>query len=235
MNQTVRLGVVLLSTLGVFGIVANLAGQSAKQPALQESVSKPPVKAVQEAKGEETMELALSPDLRSVDPRQFLDPIPVGQKAPNFTATDARGRSVKLSDYHGKKNLVLIFYSGSFCSICGRQLANLQSHLTDFNKQDAEVLAISADDQTNARKVVGEYGLSFPVISDADKSLIKKFGVGNVSQEGIAWPASFVIDKQGIVRMSVADPQGKRLHSSDLLPVLSKITGKPAPALRYGE
>jgi peroxiredoxin len=177
-----------------------------------------------------------SPDLNYTDAQSFLDPIPVGRKVPDFSLMNATtGKPFKLSAHEGKKNLVLVFYQGSFCPVCGHQLENLQRHLADFKQQDAEIVAISADDLSSAKRTVGEHGLSFNVLADPDHKVIKLFGVSNIGKRGIAWPASFVLDKQGKVRLSVADPAGKRLHSNELLPPLAKLTGKPVPKLSYEE
>ncbi|MBY0402607.1 MAG: peroxiredoxin family protein, partial [Cyanobacteria bacterium] len=140
-----------------------------------------------------------------------------------------------LSQFVGKKNVVMVFYSGSKCPVCGRQLENIQSHLKDFMTQDAEILAISADDVLHANRTLGEHGLSFSVIPDQNKEIIKKFGITNIQHNGGAYPSCFIIDKQGMVRLSFADPDGKRLHSNELLPELAKITKKTAPSLGYDD
>ena len=157
----------------------------------------------------------------------------MGKAAPNFTARTADGKPFNLSSFKGRKNVVLVFYQGSFCSVCGAQLSNLQAHLSDFKAQDAEIVAISADDEEHAMQSVGEHGLSFNVVPDHDKKIIKQYGIGNISKRGIAWPSLFVIDKKGIVQLSYADKDGHRMHSNEILPVLSRITGKPAPNLTY--
>lgn len=208
-------------------------------PGRQAAVGNQPTGSVATAEETESVmgtEVALGPDVTKVNnPASFLDPIPEGRKAPSFSVTTVDGKTISLQGYQGKKNLVLVFYQGSFCSVCGAQLSNLQKHLADFKAQDAEILAISADDKKGAMRSVGEHGLSFNVIPDPDKTLIKKFGVANVTKGGIAWPSLYIIDKQGVVRMSHADPKGHRLHSNEILPELSKITGKPAPKLGYDE
>jgi len=177
---------------------------------------------------------SLSPDLTKVDAYTFLDPVPVGKNAPDFAAKTAEGKTIHLSDFKGKKNVVMVFYQGSFCSVCAAQLANIQSHLSDFNAQDAEIIAISADDTTHAMKSVGENGLTFNVVPDPEKKIIQKFGIANVSKQGIAWPSLFVLDKKGVVQLNFANREGHRMHSNEILPVLSKITGKAAPKLTYG-
>lgn len=171
--------------------------------------------------------VSLSPDLSRTDAYALLDPVPVGHTAPDFSAKTVDGEPIRLSGFKGKKNVVLVFYQGSFCSVCGEQLTNLQSRLSDFKKRDAEIIAISADDAAHARQSIGEHGLTFPVLPDQEKTIIKRFGVANVSRQGIAWPSLFVVDKRGLVRLSYADRDGHRLHSDEILPVLSQIMGKP--------
>lgn len=176
---------------------------------------------------------SFSPVLTQADAYEFLDPVPVGKKAPDFTAQTTEGKTIHMRDFIGKKNLVLVFYQGSFCPVCGHQLSNLQENLSSFKAQDAEIIAVSADDALHALNSVGEYGLTFNVVPDQNKKLIKAFGVGNISRKDIAWPALFVVDKKGVVRLSFANREGHRLHSNEILPVLSKITGRPAPRLNY--
>lgn len=177
--------------------------------------------------------VSLSPDLSRTSAFTFLDPVLVGKKAPEFVAKEANGKPVRLADFKNKKNVVMVFYQGSFCSVCAAQLSNIQSHLTDFKNQDAEILAISADDNAHALTTVGENGLTFHVIPDTDKKIIKQYGVGNISKKGIAWPSLFVVDKKGMVQFNFANTEGHRLHSNEILPVLSRMTGKPSPSLTY--
>ncbi len=206
-------------------------------PSLQAKPSSPPPAASRSAAAGASVASkpagSLSPVLTQADAFEFLDLIPVGKKAPAFTAQTAEGKPIRLADYKGKKNLVLVFYQGSFCSVCGHQLTNIQENLSYYRAQDAEIIAISADDPAHALSSVGEHGLTFPVVPDPEKKLIKLFGVSNISKKGIAWPSLYVLDKQGTVRLAFANAEGKRLHSDEILPALAKITGKPAPRLNY--
>ncbi|HEY9746534.1 MAG TPA: peroxiredoxin family protein [Oculatellaceae cyanobacterium] len=236
MKNKVNVWLVLAFSAVAISIVYALSNVSPQSGA---TASTPEAPAVQQAgavpaKSVETNnEIALSPDLSKTNGYKFLDLIPPGRKAPDFSAQAVNGKSIRLSSYRGKKNVVLVFYQGSFCSVCGEQLTNLQKHLSDFKKQDAEIIAISADDAAHAMQTVGEHGLSYPVVPDHSKRIIKLFGVGNVSKKGIAWPSLYIVDKQGTVRLSYASPNGHRMHSNEILPKLSQITGKAAPKLSY--
>lgn len=224
--------IVAISIVYALSVNSPQSGAKASQPSIQE-VSQEQASQATVVGGVTDPEIALSPDPSKTNGYPFLDLIPVGKKAPAFVATTATGKPISLSTFRGKKNLVVVFYQGSFCSVCGLQLTNLQQHLSDFKKQDAEIIAVSADDKAHAMQTVGEHGLSFNVVPDSTKRLIKQFGVGNISKKGIAWPSLYVIDKKGIVRLSYAARDGHRMHSNEILPVLAKVSGKPAPKLSY--
>lgn len=222
-NKTLWLALTFFAaTVGVWSILAGPSPSTpagAAEPALLSATASPrPLSA-----------------LGKPDPYIALTPIAVGKPAPDFKVKTADESLIQLSQFKGKKNVVLIFYQGNFCTVCGHQLANLQKHYQDFKDQQAELIAISADDLAHAQMTLGAKGLSFYLVPDSDKTIIKKFGVANVSKNGIAWPSLFVVDKAGVVRFSYADANGKRLHSNEILPVLSKLTGKPAPKLSYEE
>jgi len=168
---------------------------------------------------------SLSPNLQ-MHAYEFLDLVPVGHMAPDFTAKTAYKKPFRLASLKGHKNAVIIFYQGSFCPVCGKQLENFQANLDKFKTLDTEIIAVSADDATHAMQSIAEHGLQFTVIPDTDKSVIKKFGVSNVGKEGLAWPAMYIIDKTSKVRLSFAKDDGHRMHSDEVLPILNQIAGK---------
>ncbi len=162
-------------------------------------------------------------DLSKVNPYDRLHLLKQGTFAPDFSALSASGESIKLDDFQGKRNLVLIFYQGYFCEVCGAQLEQFQSELDKIHSLDTEVIAISADGQVNAAKTVGERGLGFPVIPDPEKRLIADFGVANIKRNNIAFPSVYVLNKEGRVAKTFADPTGKRAKPDDILSVLKNL------------
>jgi thioredoxin-dependent peroxiredoxin len=165
----------------------------------------------------------VTPDLSKVDAYEFLDLLPVGRTAPPIQQQDASGQPFQLKDYAGKKNVVLVFYQGHFCSVCAHQLQGIQNQYADFKNLNTEVVAISADDATLAQKTQGENGLSFKVLPDSTKRLIEAYGVRNIGRDNIAWPSAYIVDKKGTVRLAFADKSGKRMQASELLTELIKI------------
>ncbi|MFQ5895007.1 MAG: peroxiredoxin family protein [Nitrospinota bacterium] len=83
--------------------------------------------------------------------------------------------------------------------MCQRQLVQLQGALKDFEKAGAKVVAISSDDALTVHRTSRELSISFPLLSDPERKLIRTYGVLH-PREGIARPATFIVDKRGIVR-----------------------------------
>jgi peroxiredoxin Q/BCP len=80
----------------------------------------------------------------------------------------------------------------------------LQTRLEDFEKQDAQVLAIAVDPPDKSREIVEAYGLTFPVLSDTQGEAIEAYGVVHVmgdpiNETDIARPATFIVDREGRV------------------------------------
>jgi mycoredoxin-dependent peroxiredoxin len=153
----------------------------------------------------------------------LLTPVPVGQKAPDFSERDGNGKPVRLNDFRGKKNVVLIFYQGSFCHVCGKQLESFQTLLDNFSKNNTEVIGISADDDLHTQETIGEHGITFSLIPDPQKAIIKLYGVPNLAKKGLAWPALFIVDKRGIITTSYTAKDSHRLSGPETLSLIQKI------------
>jgi peroxiredoxin Q/BCP len=92
----------------------------------------------------------------------------VGQRAPNFSALDDSGKTVKLSDYKGKK-VVLYFYPKDDTPGCTREACNFRDGLNAISKLGAVVLGVSVDSAESHRKFKEKYHLNFPLLADTGK------------------------------------------------------------------
>ena len=72
-------------------------------------------------------------------------PIAVGAVAPDFTLKDQNNQDVRLSDFRGKKNVLLVFYPFAFSGVCHGELCEIRDNIGDFVNDDAELLAVSVD------------------------------------------------------------------------------------------
>lgn len=126
-----------------------------------------------------------------------------GDKAPAFNLRASDKSQVKLSDYKGK-NVLLLFVPAAFTGVCTKELCMMRDGLKDFEKVNAEVLAISVDSLFTLAKWKEEQGYNFPLLSDFNKTTAKKYGAFYkdfvFEMKGVAKRSAFVIDKKGIVR-----------------------------------
>src|SRR5512135_869722 len=91
--------------------------------------------------------------------------IAVGQKAPNFTLHNTDKQPVSLSDYAGKK-VVLLFYPGAFTGVCDKEMCSFRDSFTHYNNLNAQVLGVSVDGPWANKAFAEKYNLQFPLLSD---------------------------------------------------------------------
>jgi peroxiredoxin Q/BCP len=100
----------------------------------------------------------------------------VGDKAPDFTLPDQDGNDVTLSDFKGKKNVVLIFYPGDLTPGCTVQLCAVRDDWSKFAKADAVVFGMNHGDADSHTKFIKKYTFPFPLLVDKDKKVATKYG-----------------------------------------------------------
>ena len=128
--------------------------------------------------------------------------IDVGGKAPDFTLTNQDRQPVTLSALKGRP-VVLVFFPAAFSSVCTKELCTFRDSLSRLNTAAAQVLGISVDTFFTLKAFQTDQNLTFPLLSDFNKTAIRDYGVFNedmIGLKGIAKRAVFVIDKDGIVR-----------------------------------
>ncbi|MET9448589.1 peroxiredoxin [Streptomyces cinerochromogenes] len=132
--------------------------------------------------------------------------IQVGDKAPDFELKDNHGRSVKLSDFRGEKNVVLLFYPFAFTGVCTGELCELRDNLPRFADRDTQLLAVSNDSIHTLRVFAEQEGLEYPLLSDfwPHGNVSRAYGVFD-EDKGCAVRGTFIIDKEGVVRWTVVN------------------------------
>ena len=100
----------------------------------------------------------------------------VGQKAPEFTVVDDSGKTVKLSDFKGKK-VVLYFYPKDDTPGCTKEACSFRDGIAEIRKQGAVVLGVSADSAASHQKFKKKFDLNFPLLADTDKKIIEDYDV----------------------------------------------------------
>jgi thioredoxin-dependent peroxiredoxin len=125
--------------------------------------------------------------------------VDAGDRAPEFKARSVQGREIDNAAFTGRSNLVLFFYRNSRCQTCREELTDMAKKYDYIVQQDGEVFAISTDGIDVAKNMAIDLHLPFNVISDPNGDIIKKYGVYDNDMD-TAYPAVFLIDKNGVVR-----------------------------------
>jgi len=128
--------------------------------------------------------------------------VDVGSKAPDFTLTNQDRQPVTLSGQRGKP-VVLAFFPAAFSSVCTKELCTFRDSMAKLGQAKAQVYGISVDTFFTLKAFQDHEKLTFPLLSDFNKQVIRDYGVFNedmIGLKGIAKRAVFVIDKDGIVR-----------------------------------
>lgn len=153
--------------------------------------------------------------------------------APIFDLPDQDGEKVSISDFAGRRNLLLIFVRGDWCPGCHMMLRTYQKEREKFQTKDILVMAIGPDPVGVNREMVLKLELDFKVLSDPGQRVAMQYGVQlddkdeyyDHYKEGIPLPASFLIDKKGNVQyVSRPDRVGEFLDPRTIFPIVEKLT-----------
>jgi len=138
--------------------------------------------------------------------------IATGDQAPDFDLEGARGARVRLGDYLGRKNVLLVFHPFAWTSICTEEALDLQANLDTFRDANTEVMLVSCDTAPARQAWKEELGAEYAFLSDfwSHGAVAKAYGVFN-EETGAPVRGTFLIDKQGMVIWSlVNDPNTRR-------------------------
>jgi peroxiredoxin len=148
-----------------------------------------------------------------------------GDEAPDFELRSHRGGTVKLSEFRGRKNVVVAFHPLAFTPVCANQMCAYQDHGPRFERADAVVLGLSIDPQPAKTAWAQSLGtISFDLLSDFHPhgEVAQKFGVFR-PKEGFSERAVFVVDKNGRIAWSKVYDIPQQPDNEELFNALEKI------------
>jgi mycoredoxin-dependent peroxiredoxin len=133
--------------------------------------------------------------------------VQIGDRAPDFELKDQTGQPVRLSDYQGKKAVMLVFYPLSFTGVCESEMCSIRDEIDVFRNEEVETIAVSVDSSAAHRQWAQEQGFEFPLLSDfwPHGEVARTYGVFD-EQLGIAVRGTFIIDKAGDVIYTDRNP-----------------------------
>ncbi len=147
-----------------------------------------------------------------------------GQPGPDFKLPSISGERVSLSQFRGKKNVVLSFVPAAWTPVCSDQWPGYNIAKDIFEQNDAILLGITVDNIPTLYAWTNQMGkLWFPVLSDfwPHGAVAKRYGV--LRSNGVSERALFVIDKKGIIRYIDVHDINKRPPLEDLATALEKL------------
>jgi peroxiredoxin (alkyl hydroperoxide reductase subunit C) len=133
--------------------------------------------------------------------------VAVGDEAPDFTLKDQNNQPVRLADFRGGRNVLLVFYPLAFTGICQGELDEIRDNLDVYENEDTVTLAISVGPSPTHKVWALTNGFTFPLLSDfwPHGAVAQSYGVFN---DG-AGVANRVIDKAGVVRFAECKQPGE--------------------------
>ena len=133
-------------------------------------------------------------------------PLKKGDTAPDFTLKNQKTENVTLSSFKGR-NVVLLFFPFANTSVCTEEMCTMRDSYNQYEKLDAQVLAVSVDSPFTLKMWADHNKLNFPVLSDFNKEVSPKydafyevFAPGKLDFKGVSKRAAFVIDGAGKIK-----------------------------------
>lgn len=160
--------------------------------------------------------------------------VQLGHEAQDFNLPDQDGNTVTLSSFRNQRHVLLIFVRGDWCPGCHMMLRTYEKNNEKFKSKNILAMAIGPDPVGVNRAMVEKLGLDFKVLSDEGQKTAMLYGVqlshyeNNFSEkyeEGIPLPASFLVDRHGVVQyVSRPDKVGEFLNPSLIFPIVERLS-----------
>ncbi|HET9516993.1 MAG TPA: peroxiredoxin [Actinoplanes sp.] len=137
--------------------------------------------------------------------------IDVAAQAPDFTLNDQNNQQIRLADFRGRKNVLLVFYPFAFTGICQGELREIRDNLAVYQNDTVQVLTVSVDSVFSHKVWAMQEGFDFPLLADfwPHGAVAQAYGVFN-AETGAAQRGTFVIDLEGVVRFAEVTAPGRR-------------------------
>jgi thioredoxin-dependent peroxiredoxin len=128
----------------------------------------------------------------------LLPPLAPGTAAPDFELGDEQGNRVRLSDFRGRKQVVLVWYPGDETKICTKQLCEFKDAWSQLATQDTVVFGINAQNAESHLRFKQKFGFPFPLLVDPGQRVSKVYHTSG----WLVRRTVYRIDKEGIIRFA---------------------------------
>lgn len=145
--------------------------------------------------------------------------VKIGDKAPDFTLQSNKGESITLSEFFGKKKVVLFFYPMDESPVCSREAEAFRDNYEAFNELGAEVIGISSQSVESHKEFASHHKLPYILLSDTGNRVRKLYGVSS-SLGVIPGRVTYVIDKDGTIKHVFSSQLHPAKHAKEALRAL---------------
>lgn len=126
-----------------------------------------------------------------------------GNKAPDFLLKDTEGNDVKLTDFQGTKNVLILFFPLAFTGVCTKEMCYMRDELAPYTDMNVEVFGISVDSFFVLKEFKKARELNFTLLSDFNRDVSEAYDALHddfFGMKGVSKRAAFLIDTEGIIR-----------------------------------
>jgi peroxiredoxin Q/BCP len=148
----------------------------------------------------------------------------VGDKAPAFAGMDQDGKSVKLADFAGQKNVLLYFYPKDNTPGCTKEACGLRDRMGTLKSADVVVLGVSLDSAESHKKFIADQSLNFPLLADTDGKITDLYGA-KMKDRPMSRRVSFLIAKDGKI-VQVIDNMDAKVQLAQMKEAVDKLSSK---------
>ena len=145
-----------------------------------------------------------------------------GDQAPDFSLPSQTGTLVRLSEYVGKRVVVLYFYPKDNTRGCTAEACAFRDSYEVFTEAGAEVIGISSDSVDSHEEFASQYRLPFVLVSDRHGEVRKRFGVPSMMGV-VPGRVTFVIDRKGTIRHVFSSMTQIDQHVGEALAIVKEL------------
>ena len=147
-------------------------------------------------------------------------PVQTGDEAPDFDLQVEAAERVRLSDFRGRRNVLLVFHPFAWTAICEEEARDLQENLPSFEASETDVLLVACDPPASRQAWKEKLGLTYTLASDfwPHGEAARAYGVFDESS-GAPVRGTFLIDRDGVVVWSLVNDAGTRRRGLTTAPL----------------
>lgn len=149
--------------------------------------------------------------------------LPVGTPAPEISQRAQDGSEFLLGSWRGKSAVVISFYPKDFSAGCTKQLCSYRDRLAEVTALGGILVGVSPDPPASNAAFAGRHRLPFPILSDTDRSVARRYGALRLGGWLPPRRVTYVVDRQGIIRAAIHRELSMEAHIEEILETLSAL------------